>query len=340
MKLTGREAAAYFVKPDPSRAGLLIFGEDAMRVGMRRQEVILALVGPHGDEEMRLSRLAASELRKDAAALSDAVRARGFFPGQRVVFVEDATDGLAAPIIASLADWRDGDAQIVVAAGKLTAKSALRKAFEVHRNAVAIGIYDDPPSRDEIEASLAKAGLKAVDPDAMADLTALSRLLGPGDFRQTIEKLSLYKLGDDSPLSSADVVACAPATTDAEIDDVLNCVAESRDREIGTIMRKLEGQGVQPVGLCIGATRHFRTLHAAASDPGGPSSGMSRMRPPVFGPRRDRMIRQAQHWGLHKLEAALKLLTETDLSLRSSQRAPQMAVMERALIRLAMMGKR
>ena len=340
MKLSGREANAYFAKPDPTRAGLLIYGPDAMRVALRRQEVILGLIGPQGEEEMRLTRMSGAELRKDGALLADAVKAQGFFPGPRVAFVDEAADGLAKPISDALEDWRDGDALIVVTAGSLTAKSALRKAFESHRNAVAIGIYNDPPSREEVEAELAKAGLGNCDPDALTDIAALSRVLDPGDFRQTIEKLSLYKLGDAAPVTSADVLACAPTSTEAAMDDVLNCVAEARDREIGPIMQKLAGQGVQPVGLCIGATRHFRTLHAAASDPGGPSSGMSRMRPPVFGPRRDQMIRQAQAWGVHRLETALQMLTETDLALRSSQRAPQMAVMERTLIRLAMLGKR
>ncbi|MGB5871571.1 MAG: DNA polymerase III subunit delta, partial [Albidovulum sp.] len=108
---------------------------------------------------------------------------------------------------------------------------------------------------------------------------------------------------------------------------------------IGPLMRRLEGQGVNPVTLCIGAMRHFRTLHAAASAPGGAAEGIARMRPPVFGPRRDRMLKQAQGWGMHRLEQALGLLVETDLTLRSTSRAPTMAVMERALIRLAMMPR-
>ncbi len=340
MKLTGREANSYLAKPDPTRAGLLIYGADAMRVALKRQAAIAALIGPEGEAEMRLTRMSGAELRKNAALLSDAVKAKGFFPGPRVAFLEEAGEGLARPIATALEDWREGDAQIVVTAGSLTAKSALRKAFETHRNAVAIGIYDDPPSREEIEADLAKAGLGRIEPDAMTDILALSLVLDPGDFRQTVEKLSLYKLGDEMPVSSADVLDCAPSSTEAAMDDVLNCVAEARDRDIGPIMRKLEGQGIQPVGLCIGATRHFRVLHAAASDPGGPSSGIARMRPPIFGPRRDQMIRQAQAWGVHKLESALQMLTDTDLSLRSTQRAPQMAVMERTLIRLAMLGKR
>jgi len=339
MKLSGREAARHFTDPDKSATGTLIYGADAMRVALKRQELIAALIGPQGEEEMRLTRIPAADLRKDAALLDDAVKAQGFFPGPRAAFVEEANDSLAKTIAAALADWQPGDAQIIVTAGALNARSALRKAFETHKSAFAIGIYNDPPSRDEIEAMLTKAGLRNIDSAAMADLTTLARVIDPGDLRQTVEKLSLYKLGDKTPVTHADIDACAPTTTEAALDDVLNIVAEARTAEIGPIMQKLTGQGVQPVGLCIGATRHFRTLHAAACDPGGPSAGIARARPPVFGPRRERMLRQAQSWGVARLEQALHMLTDTDLQLRSAaQRAPQMALVERTLIRLSMLA--
>lgn len=338
MKLTPRDATGYFAKPDPKSTGLLIYGADAMRVAIKRQEVIANIIGPNGDDEMRLTRIPASELRKDAARLLDSIKAQGFFPGDRVTFVEDCTDALAKIIAPALSEWELGDAQIIVTAGQLQASSALRKLFEGHRNAYAAGLYDDPPSRGEIETELAKAGLSNVSSDAMEALTSLSREIGPGDFRQTMEKLALFMLKTSEPASALDVAACAPASTEAALDDVLNIVAEGRSSEIGPVMRKLEAQGVQPVGLCIGATRHFRTLHAACADPGGPAAGIGRLRPPVFGARRDRMLRQAQKWGIRRLETALSMLTDTDLQLRSTSRAPSMALVERTLVRLAMLG--
>jgi DNA polymerase-3 subunit delta len=151
----------------------------------------------------------------------------------------------------------------------------------------------------------------------------------------------LYKRGDTTPLTGADLLACAPTSTEAALDDVLNIVADANAGEIGPVLRKLQSQGVNAVSLCIGAMRHFRALHVAASDPGGPGSGINKVRPPVFGPRRDRMVRQAQNWGVADLEAALTLLTDTDLQLRSAgQNAPALALVERALIRLAMLGNR
>lgn len=341
MKLSPRDAPRYFARPEPERTGLLIFGPDAMRVALKRQEVIAALIGPEGEEEMRLSRISAADLRKDKALLMDAVKAVGFFPGPRVAFVEDANDTLAQVITDALSDWQPGDAQIIVTAGQLKATSKLRKLFEAHPNAYAAAIYDNPPSRAEIEAELKRAGMGEISSEAMTDLTGLANALDPGDFRQTLEKISLYKLGDATPLNSEDVIACAPGSTEADMDDVLNVVAEARSGEIGPLMRRLRAQGVQPVGLCIGATRHFRTLYAAASDPGGAAAGIARVRPPVFGPRRDRMLRQAQNWGAHRLQQALGVLTETDLKLRSAgQTAPDMALVERALIRLSHLASR
>ena len=164
----------------------------------------------------------------------------------------------------------------------------------------------------------------------MAQLSDFARILDPGDFRQLLEKIALYKWQDETPLTAADVAACAPNSTEAEVDDILNVVAEHRTGEIGPLMARLQAQGVNPVTLMIFTIRHFRTLYRVAASPGAP----------LFGVRdRDRVQRQARDWGAPKLETALSMLTDTDLTLRSAgQRAPALALVERVFIRIAMYG--
>ncbi len=340
MKLSARDAAGFFARPDTSLAAVLIYGPDAMRVALKRQDLVAALVGPQGEEEMRLTRMQGSELRSEPVRLNDAIKAQGFFPGQRVALVDEASDTVAKVVGAALEDWREGDAMIVVTAGSLKATSPLRKLIEKHPKAAAIAIYDDPPSRAEIEAELARAGLKDIGEAAMGALSGLARSLDPGDFRQVLEKVALYKLGDPAPLTVAEVELCAPATIEAGMDEAVHLVAEGQLPALAPQLHRLADQGVTPVSLCIAATRHFRTLHAAAANPQGPEAGLSRTRPPVFGPRRDRMARQARHWGVRKLETVLGILTETDLGLRSSRPVPAGAMLERALIRIAMLHER
>ncbi|WP_293573860.1 DNA polymerase III subunit delta [Phaeobacter sp.] len=340
MKLSPREAEGYFARPDQGKTGILIYGADAMRVSLKRQQLLAALLGPAAEEEMRLTRMAGGDLRKDPALLMDAVKAVGFFPGIRAVLVEDANDTATPAIVAALESWQPDDARLVVTAGQLKATSKLRKAFESHNNAFATGIYDDPPSRAEIERILADAQIRDVPGDSMSALVDIANDIGPGDFSRMVEKLALFKYDDTSPLTLDDIQAVAPQSTEAALDDMLNIVAEGRGAEIGPLMGRLQAQGTNAVTLCIGATRHFRTLYTIASDPGGPAQGIGRLRPPAYGKRRDRLLRQAQSWGAYKLETALTLLTDTDLQLRSAgQTAPALAVMERALIQLARLSR-
>ena len=78
MKLAARDIATFCRAPDLKSAGCLIFGDDAMRVALRRQELLKALLGENAEQEMRLTRLAAADLRSDPAALIDAIKAVGF----------------------------------------------------------------------------------------------------------------------------------------------------------------------------------------------------------------------------------------------------------------------
>jgi DNA polymerase-3 subunit delta len=85
----------------------------------------------------------------------------------------------------------------------LAKRSSLRKLFEGSKTAQTAAIYDDPPGRGEIEELLKTAGIVDSDRAAMVDLETLARTLSAGDFRQTIDKLGLYKRGDATPVSPA-----------------------------------------------------------------------------------------------------------------------------------------
>ncbi|MGB0299077.1 MAG: DNA polymerase III subunit delta, partial [Paracoccaceae bacterium] len=83
MKLNGRDISALVAKPDDRIPAVLFYGADAMRVALKREEYLKNLLGPNADEEMRLARFSASELKKEPAMLQDALKAQGFFSGKR-----------------------------------------------------------------------------------------------------------------------------------------------------------------------------------------------------------------------------------------------------------------
>ncbi|MEM9268041.1 MAG: DNA polymerase III subunit delta, partial [Pseudomonadota bacterium] len=177
MKTSRDDANRFLAKPDPRAAGALLYGMDAMRVALKRQDMLAAHLGPNAEEDMRLTRIPAAELRKEPALVIDALKAVGFFPGPRAVLVEEAADGLTPILKSALEAWADGDAMLVVTAGSLNARSSLRKLFTEHPSTKIIPIYDDPPSRATIEAELARAQLPLPDRETFQDLTTLAHAL-------------------------------------------------------------------------------------------------------------------------------------------------------------------
>jgi len=335
MKLAPRQAAGFLDRPDPKVPGILIFGADPMRVAERRQRLLAAHLGPDGAAEMRLDRLDGAALRKDAAQVLDALKARGFFDGARAVWVEGATETAAPALEAALADWTPGDALLVVTAGELKPTAKLRKLFEGHRTALALAVYDDPPDRAEIEAWVAAEGLTRLPPEALRELVALGQALEPGEFRQTLARIALYKYADPAPLTLDEIATLAPAAPEAEIDALIAAVASGQRAEIAPLMARLSGQGTTPVAVCIGLVRHLRLLHRLLGDPEGPARAMERLRPPVNFRLRDRLSREARQWRAERLDDALGEAVALDFALRSSAPVPARALTERALIRIA-----
>ncbi len=45
MKLSARDALTAFANPDPKKTGVLIYGANAMRVALKRQQLVKGLIG-------------------------------------------------------------------------------------------------------------------------------------------------------------------------------------------------------------------------------------------------------------------------------------------------------
>ncbi|MBK0400534.1 DNA polymerase III subunit delta [Limibaculum sp. M0105] len=338
MKLSGRDSARFCKAPDARLSAALLFGPDAATVSAARREIVAAL--SEGDE-MRVTRLEGAAIRKDPAALDEAVRARGFFPGRRVVLIETARDEIAETLKAVLADISGEDAFIVAEAGALAPRSSLRKLFEGSRVAAACGLYPDPPDPAELAADLKAAGLAAgLTREAEGALAAAVHELDRAQLTQLVEKIALYGASESQPLDAQAVLGLMPAATEAELDRLIDAVAAGRADEVVPLLSRVAAGGGSPVQVLIAAGRMFRQLVTLASAPDGIEAAIARLRPPVFGPRRTALSRQAAAWSSGRAEAALRLLQETDLTLRSPGARPDRAMVERCLIRIAMMGAR
>ncbi len=342
MKLGGARAAAFCARPGAGIAGALLYGPDAGLVALRRRELVDFLT--EGDD-LRLTRLEPAAALKDPAGIDAALRARGFFPGRRVVLIEGARDALAGPLKEILAglgpDDANQDAFLVVTAPSLAARSALRRLFEGAGGLASLGLYPEPPGEAELAGLLRSAGLAGgLTPEAGQDLAATACQIDRGSLLQLIEKIAVFALEHDGPLAQEELTPLLPAAADGELDRLVAAVAEGRSEAVGPLIGRLAAAGTGAAGMLIATGRHFRQLLGLAAARDGIEAGLGRLRPPVFGPRRRALAAQARHWGPRRLETANRLLFQADRTLRSAGDRPDRALVERCLIRLAMMAAR
>lgn len=335
MKLSGREARRFCAAPDMALVGALLHGPDDGLIALCRGELVATVT--EGDD-LRLTRLEGDAARRDPAAIDEALRARGFFPGRRSVVIADAKDTLAKPLEAILEGVTAEEAFLVVEGGSLGARSPLRRLFEGDRRLAALGLYPQAPGAGELREGLEAAGMaQGLDDDAMAELTAAAAELDAGAVQQLIEKIAIFSLDAERALSAGEMRALLPQARDADLDRLLEAVAGGAVAEVGPLIGRLSAGGVAPVRIMIAIGGHFRRLLTVASAGGGAEQALGRLRPPVFGTRRDAMMRQVRRWGAPRLERAVRMIFEADRTLRSPGDRPDQAIVERTLIRLALM---
>ncbi len=339
MKLAGREAARFCKNPDHDLKAALIHGPDAGTVSVRRRELTAALLGEDSDD-MRLAQLQAADVRKDVSLLDTELKARGFFPGRRVVTIEGATDGMTKALAEVLDTTNTEDAFLILTAGVLPARSSLRKLFENDRSLVGIHLFQEIPNHSDIEDLLRSAGLaQGVSPEGIQVLAETAQGTNYGSFLQLIEIIAIFGLNGTEPLSADDIAALVPVQQDAEVDRFVDAVVHGNPAAIGPILSRLEVGGTKAVGLLIALQRQFRQIHMVSSAAGGPEAGLALIKPPLWGARKTAMQSLVRRWRPNRLEQAIQVLFETDASIRSSRKAPEMSVVERCALRLAMMAR-
>ncbi|MEM8792693.1 MAG: DNA polymerase III subunit delta [Pseudomonadota bacterium] len=337
MKLNAAAAEAFVDTPNLDLCGALLHGPDSGVLARARQQMVAAIA--EGDD-LRLTNLDGAVATKEIADLDGALRARGFFPGRRAVVVEGAKDGLAKGLTDILDDLTAEDAFLIVVSGQLNARSSLRKLFEGHRSVAALGLYPKAMTANDVSAHLRKLGFKAAfSPDAENLLVGTLAAMDPGAANQLIEKIAISFSRSEKEIGPGDLAPHLPLSMDAAADDLIDAVIDGRPEAVGPLLRKVTAGGTNAIQIMIQTSRRFRDLVSVSGADDGIDAAIGRLRPPVFGPRRQRVAAAVWRWGT-KLESATRLLYTTERQLRSAGSRPDDAMVERCLLRLAMMGAR
>jgi len=324
-KIAAGKVDAFVSNPDRTCLAALIYGPDTGLVSERADRLTKAIVSDPKDPFL-VTDISSAKIKEDPALVSDELHAISFAPGRKLVRVRDAIAGISKPIestLTSSAPTLAEDAFLLVTGGDMPPSSALRKLFEISKNAVALPCYqDDERSLHAILNQSMREYKLQCDPAVLHYLSDFCR----GDrlvARSEMEKLSLY-MGNERRVSLEDVEVAIRETTESTLDDVAHAIADGNQKELEHHLQKAFQQGVVPIALLRSVQRYFSRIQQVAGDiaEGIPQDkALQSLRPPVFFKYAAVFKRHLSRWtggNQQKLWQVLQILYDAELACKTT----------------------
>ncbi len=332
------ETEGFITRPDLSRRLILIYGPDTGLVSERTQALVKAHLGVQNDP-FALVRLDGDQLASDPMKLADEAYTMALFGGQRVIWIKAGSKPFNPALLPLFADMPP-NTSVFVEAGNLKNGHALRKAFEDHRQALAIPCFNDGDVDIHrlIDTELKKANL-TIEQEARE---LLAHHLG-GDrlaSKQEINKLCLYCYGGET-ITVTDVQQSVGDVSQLSLDELLDAMALGHIDHVVSYANRLLTEGGSASVLCGQALRHMSQLQLARSEIDKGKTTLEALRvfvPPIFYKRKTNIERQLNIWSLSKLDQAISTLMKAYEETRKNAHLAHV-LLERTLIAIALQAR-
>ncbi len=327
MKITGGRIAKFLSAPPDDLCGVLLFGPNR-GLAKERSEILMRAFAPGADTAFSTTVLTADDLSSDPARLSDEMSALSLLGDQRLVRIRldhERSGAAIAKIIRNLDSNPDTcAARLVIEAGDMTPRSAVRKAFEAAGHFAAIGCYPDS------SADLANLVRRALHDSAITiEPTALDMWLPllEGDralARGEIDKMIVFKGAGDTPgavVNCDDIRQVTSGAGSASLDTIIMSAMSGKTVECDQAYRQAIASKTSAAVILFSLQRHIsRLLEASAHVQGGEraESAIRALRPPVFRMQERAFIHQLRLWPSTALARTLSQTLTVETQLKSA----------------------
>jgi DNA polymerase-3 subunit delta len=338
VKLAAKDIDRFVANPASKCRAVLVYGPDAGLV-RERSDALMQSAVPDLSDPFLVAELPAERVAKDPALLSDEAAAIALTGGRRAVRVRDCGDGISDAVKAML-QGPAGDTLVVLQAGELPPRSALRRMMEEAENAAALPCYaDDAGSLDRVIHDALAAESLTLSQEAAAFLAAN---LGSDRAvtRSELAKLALYARGAGR-VELADAMAVVGDSAALSLDDLCYAATGGETAALDRALERSLQEGQSEVAVLRAVSRHLLRLQLVAARVARGETvdnALRALRPPVFFARQAQFRRQAQSWPLERVGRALDLILAAELACKTTG-MPGAAVCGRALMQIAALAR-
>ena len=312
---------------------IVLHGKNEGNLHSDFQELISKIAGDSANEEMRLSTFYDNEIKDKLDEILIKVETKGFFKGPSLLIIKDLTEKNEKIILDIDKTWQEGDSLTLVCVDKLSKKSKLKALAEKSSRIAYLRYYDSSLDKEQFLTLLNEKNLTLKDEHSLNTLYGVARNSSRSELMHTLEKLSLLKFNDKSPVEIEDIASTACLGYETDDLKFAFAVAGKKLNEIYDSLKNIQISGKSPESTIQFLNLYFRKLYLIAIY-GDSGIKVKREYPFLFG-RDEQMAKKfAKKWGKKKLQETINSLIIAELNLRKTDPAYRFMLFTKHIIKI------
>ena len=309
---------------------IVLLGENYNLLRKEAKKISDAIGGPNAESEMRLTRYFNQEINSKREEIVSLLKTKSFFPGRQIIMLNGLPEKDYKIIAEIAAETQNRDALTIVTMGNLSKTSEFKKILQSTTKVALVNYNKNIWNSDFLKNKLSEDGMNFDGNEVVDALVEFSKFSSEDVLENELEKLKIFKLYDDKPLSKEDFFNVV--STDYELNELSLAVALA-EKNIIALEKNLRiffSQGKSPVTVLLFLYGYFHKLSLMKLH--GPNSfEVKREYPFLITKNLEKAKIQAQRWSLEQLALVLNSLTISDLKLRKHSSLFQRSILTQCL---------
>ncbi len=312
---------------------IILLSENNNLLQKEAKRISDAIGGSNAESEMRLTKYFNQEISNKRDEIMSLLQTKSFFPGRQIIMLNGLPEKNYKIIIELASEWQNGDAVTIVTMDRLSKNSELKKILQSNATIALINYSKSSLNSDFLKSKLTEDGIKFDGDEVVDALVEFSKFSSEDILEKELEKLKIFKLYDDKPLTTSDFFDVV--STNYELNELGLAVALA-ERNIIEFEKNLSiffSEGKTPITILQFISAYFHKLSLIKFY--GPNSfEVRREYPFLIANNLEKAKIHAQRWSTEKLTLALNSLTISDLQLRKHPTFLQRSILTQCLSKI------
>jgi len=309
---------------------IVLLSENHHLLQKEAKKISDSIGGPNAESEMRITRFFDQEITGKKDEILSLLRTKSFFPGRQIIMLNGLPEKDYKIITEIASEWQNQDAITIATMEKLSKNSELKKILQSNTKVALVNYSKNIFNSDFFKSKLAEDGISFAGNEVVDALVKFSEFSSENILENELEKLRVFKLYDDTPLTTKDFFDVI--STNYELNELSLAVAlaEKNTIEFEKNLSIFFSQGKSPITILLFISAYFHKLSLIKLY--GPNSfEVRREYPFLMANNLEKAKIQAQQWSLDQLTNVLNSLTISDLKLRKHSSFFQRSILTQCL---------